>query len=222
MTTAPVKNSLLREAAEALAAGELVVIPTARWYMVCANAADPVACRRIFRAKRRPSARSLVHVAPSIEACRSLYSLNTAAEKLIEAFWPGDLALMLPWLRPEDSEQHRAVGSPALVTLAPGVLGALAKASTVPIAATSVNVSAAARPGSPLPAITMDEVRGFFTGASEQPAVIIDGGICPAAAHLTIVDCATAQHPRLVRHGLVHQIALEAALGGPLADRDSS
>lgn len=43
-------------------------------------------------------------------------------------------------------------------------------------------------------------------------SVIVDGGICPAANHLTIVDCFTPQ-ARLIRTGLVHQRAVSAALG---------
>ncbi|GAB3971077.1 hypothetical protein GCM10029978_045580 [Actinoallomurus acanthiterrae] len=41
--------------------------------------------------------------------------------------------------------------------------------------------------------------------------VIVDGGVCPAANHMTIVDCFTPE-ARLVRTGLVHQRAISAAL----------
>ncbi|MER5737321.1 hypothetical protein ABT117_16795 [Streptomyces sp. NPDC002262] len=42
----------------------------------------------------------------------------------------------------------------------------------------------------------------------------MDGSICPAAHHLTIVDC-TSPDTHLVRTGLVHPRAINAAIGQP-------
>src|SRR4051795_11721135 len=92
-----VTSSDLDLAARAIEAGELVVVPTERWYMLCCDASNPGACARIFTTKKRPPDKSLLFVAPSPEAVRQRFSVAKEAELLAAAFWPGDLALLLPW-----------------------------------------------------------------------------------------------------------------------------
>jgi L-threonylcarbamoyladenylate synthase len=150
-------------AARAVEAGQLVVVPTGRWYMICCDAANADACSRIFAAKRRPVDKSLLFVAKSIEDARQLFDLDRDAEALVTAFWPGDLALLLPWKNPADGERHPAVGTPvALVGCDPGPLGEMAKLSAAPIAATSANLSGTSGPG---PSISLAEVREFAKAA---------------------------------------------------------
>jgi L-threonylcarbamoyladenylate synthase len=114
-----VRPSELDSAARAIEAGELVIVPTARWYMICADASNADASGVIFTGKRRPSGKSLAYVAPSLAVCEQHFQLGAEARKLAEMFWPGDLALLLPWRNPEDAARHAAVGSPALTTIAP-------------------------------------------------------------------------------------------------------
>lgn len=199
-------------AARAVEAGELVIVPTSRWYMICADAGNPDACKRIFEGKKRPSGKSLAFVVPSLEACESRFHLTPEAKQLATAFWPGDLALLLPWREPADAARHAAVGSPALTTYDPGILGALAAATETPIAATTVNISGDGGPDDRGPAITLNEVDRFLETTGVKVEVIVDGGICAAANHMTIVDC-FVQEARLSRTGLVHQRAVSAALG---------
>lgn len=206
-----IPDDQLADASAAIAAGELVVVPTARWYMVCANAADGDACDRIFAGKARPATKSLLYVLPSADAA-NLFELSPQAERLAAAFWPGDLAMILPWREPIVGQRHRAVGATnALVSLAPGVLGELAAKSTVPIAATTVNVSGDGSADDPGPAITIAEVERFVALTSVAVSYCLDGGICPVANHLTIVDCTTSD-ARLVRAGVVHERAIAAAI----------
>ncbi|WP_344662313.1 hypothetical protein [Catenulispora subtropica] len=47
-----------------------------------------------------------------------------------------------------------------------------------------------------------------MTEAGLSVSVVI-GGVCPAANHMTIVDCSG----EIVRAGVVHERAIEAALG---------
>ncbi|MEU4358742.1 hypothetical protein [Streptomyces virginiae] len=61
-----------------------------------------------------------------------------------------------------------------------------------------------------------DEGTKFSTLASvDLDAVVMDGGVCPAANHLTIVDCADDQ-THLIRAGLVHPRAVASVLGRAL------
>lgn len=199
-------------AAHAIEAGELVVVPTRRWYMICADASNAEACASIFRGKRRPGSKSLAFVAPSLQSCEKHFHLGTDARRLATTFWPGDIALLLPWRSSEQAARHAAVGSPALATVSPGVLGQLAVATNVPIAATTANISGDAGPEDRGPAVTLDEVHAFLAASDLAVSVIIDDGVCPAANHMTIVDCSTPE-ARLVRTGLIHQRAVSAALG---------
>lgn len=201
----------LDAAAQAIEGGEVVVVPTQRWYMVCADASNAQACDSIIKGKRRPSGKPLAYVASSPASCEDLFTLSPEARRLAAAFWPGDLALLLPWKNTEDAARHAVVGSPALVTIAPGILGDLALKVKVPLAATTANISGDAGPNDPGPAITVQQVHAFLAISGLKVGVIVDGGVCPAANHMTIVDCFTPE-ARLVRTGLVHQRAISAAL----------
>ncbi|PMR62074.1 translation factor Sua5 [Verrucosispora sp. ts21] len=197
-------------AIEALEAGELVIVPTRRWYMICANARDHDACARIYTGKGRPRAKSLAFILPSLVAADELFIMTPAAIQLATAFWPGDLAMILRWRDSEFAEQHQPVGVPnALVTLDPGLLGQLAGRSRVPIAATTANLS---DPTKTLgPAITAAEVEGFVAESELSVAYCIDGGISPLGNHLTIVDC-TEPQAKITRSGVVHDRAVNAAI----------
>lgn len=208
----PELDTMVDVAARAIEAGELVIVPTNRWYMICADAGNPDACGRVFEGKKRPSGKSLAFVLPSLEACEEHFQLTAEAKRLADTFWPGDLALLLPWRDSAEAAKYAAVGSPALTTYDSGLLGKLASISGVPIAATTVNISGDGGPDDPGPAITLDEVNHFLATTGVTVSVIVDGGVCPAANHMTIVDCFTPQ-ARLIRTGLVHQRAVSAALG---------
>ncbi len=204
--------SELEKAARALDDGELVIVPTERWYMICADATNLAACESIFTSKQRPRSKSLVYIAPSRQVCADLFVMHPEAELLADAFWPGNLAMLLPWKStPQADVQQATVGSPALVTIAPGPLGELALSSPVPVAATTVNISGDAGVDAPGPAISVQEVHAFLDHTAINAAVILDGGVAPAANHLTIVDCSMPTAD-LTRPGLVHERALAAVL----------
>ena len=194
----------------AVESGELAVVPTKRWYMLCCDASNPDACTRIFTAKERPADKSLLFVAQSLEVVRQRFYMSQESELLAAAFWPGDLALLLPWRDSAEGERHKAVGTPeALVTIAPGILGELAARAAVPIAATSANLSGTQRPG---PSVSLEEVLDFATSAKAEIPVVVDGGVCPMVNHLTIVRC-TVDGAEVTREGLVHPRAVAAVLG---------
>jgi L-threonylcarbamoyladenylate synthase len=196
----------------ALDAGELVVLPTRRWYMLCADSGDPAACDRIFNGKRRTRSKPLVLVMPTNSAVTETFVLNDAARRLAEALWPGDLALVLARRDPQDESVCGAVGTPhALVTRDPGVLGELAGLTRRPLATAVVSNSSPGDAPDPGPAITIADVEIFVTASGLSVAFAVDGGICPAARHLTIVDC-TGPIPRITRTGEVHERAVTAAL----------
>ena len=87
----------LRPAAEALAGGRLVAFPTETVYGLGADALNPEAVSRIFRAKGRPSDNPLiVHISDLTQLERIVSSVPEKARMLMETFWPGPLTLILP------------------------------------------------------------------------------------------------------------------------------
>ncbi|WP_432832900.1 L-threonylcarbamoyladenylate synthase [Dactylosporangium sp. CA-092794] len=202
----------LGAAATAVDAGGVVIVPTSRWYMLCGRADFPEVAERIFLAKRRPESRSLLLAAPSTETVRRLFTLSPVAGLLAEAFWPGDLALLLPWQHDDDRRRMTSVGSPALVAMPGGALGELSRLLSGPLAATSVNLCPDGDlPGS-VPAVTVNEVRQFVDRSGADIAVVVDGGVCPHPVDMTIVDCTDAGAV-LRREGMVRTRSVAAVLG---------
>ena len=85
----------LHRLARVLRRGGLVAVPTETVYGLAANALNAQACRRIFRAKRRPANDPLiVHVA-DLRMLEQVAEPNDAVARLARAFWPGPLTLIL-------------------------------------------------------------------------------------------------------------------------------
>lgn len=98
----PVALDALHRAASILRAGGLVAMPTETVYGLGANALDSAAVIRIFHAKNRPAWDPIiVHIAGPNSANnpmlrRLVAEVPESAARLIEAFWPGPLTLLLP------------------------------------------------------------------------------------------------------------------------------
>ncbi|MGH3871660.1 MAG: Sua5/YciO/YrdC/YwlC family protein [Pseudonocardiaceae bacterium] len=75
----------IAECADAVDAGEIVVLPTRRWYMLCADTTHVEVCRRIFEGKGRPTTKPLALVMPSNAAVAAArFSLAAEARRLVE------------------------------------------------------------------------------------------------------------------------------------------
>src|SRR5205085_10451426 len=130
----------IERAAGLLRSGELVVFPTETVYGLGANALQPQAVARIFAAKGRPLSDPLiVHIADESDLSALTTSISATVQRLIAAFWPGPLTLILP-----RSSKVPGIVSAGLDTVAvrmprhPVAL-ALIRATGSPIAAPSAN-----------------------------------------------------------------------------------
>ncbi len=86
----------IEEAAALLDAGELVAFPTETVYGLGGDAENPDAIARIYAAKGRPANHPvIVHFAPEADPSYWVRELPADAQKLIDAFWPGPLTLIL-------------------------------------------------------------------------------------------------------------------------------
>jgi L-threonylcarbamoyladenylate synthase len=96
LITADAQKTLER-AAGILRAGGLVALPTETVYGLGANALDAEAVNRIFAAKQRPAWDPIiVHISDEAMLDGLVRELPEAARKLMNAFWPGPLTLLLP------------------------------------------------------------------------------------------------------------------------------
>ena len=87
----------IAQAAQRIRSGELVAFPTETVYGLGADAASDTAVAKIFAAKGRPVDHPLiVHVASSAQVADFASSVPPFAQRLMAAFWPGPLTIILP------------------------------------------------------------------------------------------------------------------------------
>ena len=167
-------------AAGALAAGQLVVIPTDTVYGIAARPDRPAALAALFAAKARPANLALPVLAADPRQAAGVGRLDGLAGVLAAAFWPGPLTIVVARAPGFDADLGGDGASVGLRVPAHDEVLALL-ALTGPLATTSAN-----RSGEPTPA-TAAEVAGVF-GASV--AVYLDGGRARSGAASTVVSVA--------------------------------
>jgi len=210
------ETAAVRAAAELLAAGELVAFPTETVYGLGARADDDAAVGRIFAAKGRPTDHPLiVHVASTEAALAFCPEPGDLARRLMAAFWPGPLTLIVPR---QPGRATAAAGGQASIGLRmpthPMALALLREAALLGVP--GVAGPSANRFGRVSPT-TAAHVRQEFGLALH----LLDGGPCQLGIESTIVDCTRAQ-PALLRPGQLSRRDIEQVLGQPLAAPDAS
>ncbi len=213
MATLPAAE--VQAAAAALAAGQLVAFPTETVYGLGARADDDAAVAQIFTAKGRPADHPLiVHVANADDAEAFAAALPASARRLMAAFWPGPLTLIVP--RRADRGAAASGGQASIGLRMPShplALALLQQArglGVLGVAAPSANRFGRVSP------TTAPYVHDEFGSALR----VLDGGPCAVGIESTIVDC-TRAHPVLLRPGGVDREAIAAVLGEPLHERDA-
>jgi L-threonylcarbamoyladenylate synthase len=198
------------EAAAALSAGDLVILPTETVYGLAADAANAEAVARLYEAKGRPRFNPLIaHVTDAAMAGR-VARLDARAQVLVAAFWPGPLTIVSPIDDPHSVCDLGRAGLETVAVRAPGhalaqaVIAALGR----PIVAPSAN-----RSGRPSPTSFADAVAE--TGAAA--AVALDGGACAIGLESTVVALLPGEPARLLRPGAVTRAEIAARIG-PLAE----
>lgn len=197
----------ISEAADRLRRGEVVAIPTETVYGLAADATDAAAVAKIFAAKGRPDFNPLIcHVADPAQL-DALVVLDDRARRLVSAFWPGALTLVLP--RRPDCPVAPAV-SAGLASLAlrmpahPLARELLARVGR-PVAAPSANRSGHVSP------TTAQHVRDSLG----KEIAVLDGGPCSVGLESTVVGL-TGEPATLLRPGGIAAEDIEAVLGETL------
>ena len=201
----------IAEAAQRIRAGALVGFPTETVYGLGADASTDAAVALIFAAKGRPAEHPLiVHVASAAQVADYASDVPEFAARLIAAFWPGPLTLILPRRAGVAAAAAGGQNSIGLRCPAHPVALALLKACGTGLAGPSANRFGRV---SPTTALHVQEELG-------EDLLVLDGGPCAVGIESTIVDCTRGQ-PVLLRPGLLTRAQLAAACGQPVLDKDA-
>ena len=92
----PADGAGVARAAQVIAAGGTVAVPTETVYGLAARADDDAAVAGIYRAKGRPDFNPLIVHVPDATAGEALALFDERARALAAAFWPGALTMVLP------------------------------------------------------------------------------------------------------------------------------
>jgi L-threonylcarbamoyladenylate synthase len=204
-------------------AGELLGLPTETVYGLAADAENDSAVAKIFAAKGRPADHPLiVHVLNEASVAHFASEVPDFAHRLIQAFWPGPLTLILP--RRDGVAAAAAGGQNSIGLRCPAhpVAQALLQACLAPgdrpeqpqkpvwgIAAPSANQFGRVSP------TTAAHVQGEFG----LELTILDGGPCSVGIESTIIDC-TRGGPVLLRPGAVSAAQVQAVCGHKVLSKD--
>lgn len=200
----------IRAAARKLEAGELVAFPTETVYGLGADAENPEAVARIYAAKGRPSNHPvIVHLAPDADISYWSESIPMEARKLIDAFWPGPLTLIL----------QRATHIPAAVSGGQDSIGL--RCPSHPVAQALLQTFKGGKGGIAAPSAnkfghvsptTAQHVRDEF-GAEVK--CVLDGGQSEVGIESTIIDLSrmATREPVLLRPGRISAARIADVIG---------
>ncbi len=182
----------------------LIVFPTETVYGIGASIYDPIAIQSIFTTKGRPQDNPLiVHIAEQSQLDELVTEVNMYAKKLMAAFWPGPLTLVLP----------KSAKVPSIITANLPTVGVrmpkdplardVIRAAGVPLCAPSANLS-----GKPSGTDFKSVYEDFFGKVS----IFIEGGIPEFGIESTVIDL-TSQIPTILRPGAISAEEIEQVLG---------
>lgn len=212
LVTAPAAD--IQQAARILESGGLVAFPTETVYGLGADAENPFAVAKIYAAKGRPSNHPvIVHVAPDADIDYWAASIPPEARKLIAAFWPGPLTLIL----------KRATHIPDAVSGGQDSVGL--RCPSHPIAQDLLRAFKNGKGGVAAPSAnrfghvsptTAQHVRDEFgVGADSPVACILDGGRSTVGIESTILDLSRMRThgPVLLRPGHISAAQIAEVIG---------
>lgn len=204
ITDVATERDAIHEAAAILRAGGLVAFPTETVYGLGANGLDRTACAGIYAAKGRPSDNPLIlHAADRGMVDMAAREVPPLAEKLLAAFAPGPITLILPKRMEVPDSVTGGLDTVGVRLPENDIARALIRAAGVPVAAPSANLSG--RPSPTNAAAVAADMAGRIP-------LILDGGSCRFGVESTIVDC-TGNTAVILRPGAVTPEMLREVVG---------
>ncbi|HYK37656.1 L-threonylcarbamoyladenylate synthase [Alloacidobacterium sp.] len=201
-------RSSLSRAAEILRSGGAVALPTETVYGLGADALNAAAIAKIFAAKERPSWDPLiVHISDTRMLQQVVSSIPESAQKLIDAFWPGPLTLLLP--KGSAIPDAITAGRPRVGVRMPQhpVARALIREAGVPIAAPSANRFGRTSP------TTAEHVAEDLEGRIDA---ILDSGETTHGLESTVIDACeepcVIYRPGVISIEQIHAAGVDACI----------
>ena len=199
----PATDESLALAARLFAEGQLVAFPTETVYGLGAHALDREAVLGIFAAKGRPADNPLIVHIHDRSQLEGICEVNDLALRLMDAFWPGPLTIILPRKAAVPDEVTAKLDTVAVRMPSHPVAMALLKACNLPIAAPSAN-----RSGKPSPT----SAKHVFDDMDGRIPLIIDGGESDVGLESTVISL-VGENPCILRPGGVTKAMLEEVIG---------
>jgi len=189
-----VKEEYIREAANVLKAGGLVIIPTETVYGVAADAGNPKAVGRLAEIKKRPENKPFsIAIEKKDRVEEFARDVPPAAYKLMNKFWPGPLTLILKGISGPSVGLRMPDNSIALKIIA---------AAENPVVLPSANLSGEAAP------LNFEEAIRDLNGLVE---LAIDAGPVKLGLESSIVDF-TVEPARVLRTGAINEADINKAI----------
>ncbi len=195
------ETTLIRKALERHG---LIVFPTETVYGIGASIYDPIAIQSIFTTKGRPQDNPLiVHIGDLSQLDALVTHVNELAKKLINAFWPGPLTLVLP--KSDKVPMLITANLPTVAIRMPKdpLARDVIKAAGVPLCAPSANLS-----GKP----SGTDFKSVYEDFYGKVAIFVEGGVPEFGIESTVIDL-TSEIPTILRPGAVSAEEIEKVLG---------
>lgn len=212
----------MRHARQAIARGELIVMPTDTVYGIAADAFTPSAVQRLLEAKGRGRNQPPPVLVSGQAALTALVEeIPEPVQRLVDEFWPGGLTIVLPAQASLSWDLGDTLGTVAVRMPDQRVALELLE-ETGPLAVSSANLSGKAA------AISAENAQEML---GESISVYLDAGFSETGVSSTIIDATSlvrrgsddTSEPcvRVLREGAVTREQLESILGDLLEPQES-
>lgn len=193
-------------AARALLAGGIVVYPTETSYAIGCLAHEAAAIAAICRIKGRPPHKPLPMLAASAAQADFAADLSAAPARLLRAFWPGPLTLLLPARPGLPGPLRNGENLAAIRVSSCPLAAALAASGPFPLVSTSANLSGQSPAQSPA-----DLSPAFLSAclAEALPFCVLSGGRLKPCPPSTIVRPEGGERLRILRNGIITKETLQ-------------
>jgi L-threonylcarbamoyladenylate synthase len=199
---APSDTAAMDAALVTLRRGGVVVYPTETLYGLGVDATNPSALHRLVTLKVRQAGKPISVLVSDAEMLNGIVvEIPKAAGRLMHAFWPGPLTIVLR-ARAEVSE---------VLTAGSGTIGV--RISSHPQAAELVRrlgrplTTPSANPAGARPPVSVEAARAYF---GDQVDVYVDAGTLPGEPASTVVEM--TGELRVVREGAIPESALRGRI----------
>ena len=205
MNTYPTTPDTIVGGATILRAGGLVAFPTETVYGLGADATQPKAVARLFKAKGRPSFNPLIIHVGEKDWVNDFSTPDSRFQQLSQTFWPGPLTLVLKQRDNSAIASLATAGLPSVAVRCPSheIANVLLNTLGRPLAAPSAN-----RSGSVSPTLATHVAESLGNTVD----LIIDGGPCSVGIESTVLDL-TRPKATILRPGAITLEQIRSSIG---------